>query len=384
MASQIILAWRMSVGGSSFGSAQAVTALGAVPLYENLSADPILGQLLGLTVASDATVDLGGGVVQRTLTLNMASPQAAPPAFPCRPVSSTPPELPLPLRKAIALPGSFFVQQGSVNIATTMTQLPSIPPNSYIQFLSQLGVFYQVLAVGSTSILLATPYSGATTNTGANKEVATPVTKAAIYSTSPLDTNGVATSPSIPAGPGAQNIILSYKDSTGAGPFTMTINLTGKRPAQFALVGGSVDIAEIDSFGVGGVGSFGNSVGQITLVELTSDLPAILSNRTADDFPALTDEAQMLIKNPLVYLPPSYFALAQQGNAQTPSPTPPTSAQLSSLIGQFVAPEVAMPPLKPPLNPSTVPIPTFLSGFFTQTLQLALAVPVAPQPIAFA
>lgn len=324
MPTQIILAWTVSITSSPFGTAQGLAALGNVPLYQSVGADPVLGQLLGLTVASDTTADLGGGLLKRTLTLNMASPQTAPPAFPCRLVSSTPPNLPFPLRSVVTLPGSFFVQTGSVNVATTKTQLPSIPANSYVQFLSQLGVFYQVLAVGSTSILLSSPYSGRTTNTGAYREVAAPVTQAAIYSTSPLDTNGVATSPAIPAGPGARNVILSYKDSTGAA-FTVTVNLTGKRPAPVVLAGGSIDIAEIDALGVGGVGSFGNSVGQITLAGLSSALPAILSNRTPADFNgALTDEAQMLLAEPIAYLPPSYFALAQQ------------AASAPMLAGEFV------------------------------------------------
>lgn len=385
MPTQIILAWTVSVTSGPFGTAQGLAALAAVPLYQSPGADPILGQLLGLTVASDDTIDTGGGLLRRTLTLNMASPQAAPPAFPCRLVSSTPANLPFPLRNTVVLPGSFFVQTGSWNVATTKGQLPSIPPNSFVQFLSQLGVFYQVLTIGPTSILLASPYSGRTSNTGACREIAAPVTKAAIYSTSPLDTSGVATSPAIPAGPGARNVIFSYKDSTGAGPFTVTVNLTGKRPAAVTLAGGSIDIAEIDALGVGGVGSFGNSVGQITLAGLSSNLPAILSNRTPEDFNgALTDEAQMLLAQPIAYLPPSYFALSQQSASLATPPAPPTSAQLSALIGQFVAPETAMPPLNPPLNPSTVPIPTFLSGFFTRTLALALATQVNPQPIGFA
>lgn len=478
MATQIILAWSITQISSSFGGAQAAAAMAAVPLYESVSADPVLGQLLGLTVASDNTVDSGSGVVTRTLTLNMATPQAAPPAFPCHPVSSTPPELPFLLRSVVTLPGSFFVQQGSSSVATTKTQLPSIPPNAFIQFLSQQGVFYQVLAVGPTSILLSSAYSGVTANTNAFKEVPAPVTKAAIYSTSPLDTNGVATSPTIPAGPGARTVILSYKDSTGAGPFTVTVNLTGKRPAAVTLAGGSIDIAEIDALNVASVGSFGNSVGQITLASLSASIPVIPANRTPVDFLALTDEAQLLLAQPIAYLPPSYFALAQQGASapqlagefavttgskdapstadQTGALTPgnsiefasqpgtfyvvaavtpnivtlavpysgiddnftgshnvnsnietkgnlgdkvimkrtgarntaavstPTSAQLSAVLAQFVAPETAGPPPNPPLDPATVPIPSFLSGLFTRTLQLALATPVTAKPIGFA
>ena len=59
---------------------------------------------------------------------------------------------------------------------------------------------------------------------------------------------------------------------------------------------------------------------------------------------------------------------------------------LGSLLAQLVNPGIAVPPPNPPLVPTTMlPTPTLLSGFFTQTLQLALAgVPVVPAPIAFA
>jgi hypothetical protein len=71
----------------------------------------------------------------------------------------------------------------------------------------------------------------------------------------------------------------------------------------------------------------------------------------------------------------------------SPSPAaPPSNVQLGSLLAQFVNPGIAVPPLNPPLDPQTMlPTPTLLSGFFTQTLQLALAgVPVVPAAIAFA
>jgi hypothetical protein len=71
----------------------------------------------------------------------------------------------------------------------------------------------------------------------------------------------------------------------------------------------------------------------------------------------------------------------------SPSPAyPPLAAQLAAPLAQFVNPGNAVPPPRQPLAPATMsPAPTLLSGFFTQTLQLALAgVPVVPSAIAFA
>jgi hypothetical protein len=118
-------------------------------------------------------------------------------------------------------------------------------------------------------------------------------------------------------------VSLSYKDSTGAGPFTVIVDLMGTYPSPVTLHAGSIDIAEITAMSVDTVGGFGNSVGQITLCELSSALPPIPSNATPEEFQDLTDQAQMLISRGLVYLPPSYFALAQQG------------ASAPSLVGQF-------------------------------------------------
>jgi hypothetical protein len=485
MPSQIVLSWDVDVTNTVFGPAQAAIALAAVPLYQSASADPVLGQLFGLTVGGDVTSQPSGSTARRTLTLNMATPQLAPPSFPCHPRTSTPPELPYPLRTTRTLAGSFFVSNGSMNVPTSATQQPALNIGDSIQFMVQQGVFYTVASVSGTTIGLTAPYTGVTGNSGAFKEVLAPVTRVAVYSTSPLDTTTIATVPTIPAGSGAQTVILSYKDSTGAS-FTTSALLTGKRPAAFTLAPGSVDIAEIDAFFILAAGSFGNSVGQITLVELSSPLPPIPPDATPFDFLRLTDQAQLLISRSLAYLPPSYFALAQQGASETQlagdftittgstnvpttvdqtgvlSPgsiirfaeqdqdnrqlhvdvlytvahvtpkfvtlarpftgvdstktgvntigtssnidskgtvgakvtkvtgailpalaAPPTNDQLSVPLGQFVAPEVAMPPPNPPLSPSTVPAPVFLSGLFTQTIQLALAgVPITPQPIA--
>jgi hypothetical protein len=240
---------------------------------------------------------------------------------------------------------------------------------------------------------------------------------------------------------------------------------------------GSIDIVEIQEFEIDSVGSFGNSVGQITLCELESDLPPILSNATPSDFRGkLTDAGQLLIKQHLAYITPSYFALVGQGASTPPLvgdflvstgakdvPTtddqtatlapgdtvefayqlgtlytvaavglklvtlttpftgfdlgstpnslmpvggqatdvkgatvsgkrtgafkingagaPPSNDALKGGLAQFVQTATAAPPPGPPFPPSTIPTPTFLSGLFTQAIQLALAVPVKPQPV---
>lgn len=491
MANQIVLAWTVDVTNTSLGPAGAAAALGAVPLYQNPVTDPVLGQFFGLTVASDVSAASGPTTATRTLTLNMnhvLGPPTAPPPFPAGPdtLSNDPdndapsPELPYSLRTAKTLAESFFVTNGSTSVPTTASQVPALSIGDEIQFLSQPGAVYAVAGVSATVVTLLVPYTGGVSgNTGAFKEVPAPTTIAALYSSSDFDTAGVATTPAIPAGSGARIVAVTYHDSLGAGPFTSNVSLTGKRPAAVPISGG-IDISQIDSIVIIGIGGFGSSVGQITLVELSSALPPILANRTPADFATtLTDEAQMLISLALAYLPPSYFANAAPMGAQpalagdflvttdsnevsttvdqtsalaagnviqfaaqigtlytiaavtpkliklttpytgidtnntgggpnanigtkgkigttvdneptgailvTPSPAaPPTAAQLSAPLGQFVALEIAAPPPNPPLDPATVPTPTFLSGLFTQTLQLAIAgVPVVAQPITF-
>jgi hypothetical protein len=488
MPNQVILAWTVAVANTPIGPAEAATRLSAVSLYTDPTTDPVLGQNFGLIVASDVTTNDATSAT-RTLTLDMTPPNAPPP-FPCHPITSTPPALPYPLRRAVTLPGSFFPQQGLTNVPTTMSQIPSLSIGDIVQFLSQQGVFYTVASVSASSIGLSAPYTGTTQNIGAFKEVAAPVTLAAFFSSSEFDTAGVATVPTaIPAGAGARTVQLTYKDSTGAS-FVVTTSLTGKRPATITLDPGSIDIAEIDNIAIASVGGFGNSVGQIALVELSSVLPSIPSNATAEDYVRLTDEGQMLISNSLAYLPQSYFSLAQQGlsmpqlsgdfmltTGSTSVPTtvdqtgslshgsviqfaeqmtldtesgtipvfyvvdqvtskyitlttpftgidnnntgtnqegtnsnagtkgnlgssvtlkpsgafcaaltqPPSNDQLSAPLGQFVQTEVAAPPPNPPLSPATVPAPTFLSGYFTQRLQLALAgAPITSATITFA
>lgn len=478
MPNRIVLSWTVNVAGTPFGAAQAATALAGVPLYVDTTTDPVLGQLFGLTVASDVTA-AGAGNATRTLTLNMTSdpvvvPPYSPPPFPAHPSTARPPTLPYPLRKAVALAGDFFPLTGSAVVATTKTQVPALPGGATIEFLSQLGVYYTVLAVGPTSITLTAAFTGISASTAAVRIVPAPVTRAALYSTSPLDTAGFATVPAIPAGSGAQSVTLSYLDSTGAGPFTVTVPLTGRRPAQVTIAG--QDIATVSAMRVNAVGVFKSSVGQITLSSLSDVIPTPLLDATPRDFlGALTDEAQLLLQDALVYLPPSFFALTQQGasapqlagdffvttgstsvatsedqtaalatgntiefasqtgviyivqsvgpayvvltseytgfnfnlkdantnkrpndltavaNKQptgafriTPSPAaPPSNAQLAAALAQYINPGNAVPPPSPPLPGTMTPAPTFLSSLFTQTLQLALAVPVVPGVITF-
>lgn len=462
MANQIVLAWTVDVSNTPYSAAQALAALAAVSLYQNEGTDPILGQFFGLSVEDDQTTNPTATTATRTLTLNMYSDddeKPAPPPFPCRPRTSTPPVLPYPLRNAVTLGGSFAPMQGSMSIATTRSQVQSLNIGDSIQLLSQIGVFYTVASVSPSAVGITAPYSGASSNnTGAFKEVVAPATLPAIFSTSPLDTNGVATIPAIPAGSGALTVLIEYTDSAGASD-GVQVNLTGKRPAAVVLEPGTIDIAQIDSMSVSAVGTFGNSVGQITLVDLASALPAIPADATPEDFVRLTDEAQLLIDRHLAYMPPSYFSLAQQGasmpklsgdffvttgskgvstsvsqvlelaagyvlefasqpgffytletlgSAALTLTTPysglganskktdarlimpssnaaaPTNAQLASPLAQFVNATVAVPPPDPPFAPGTITPPTFLSGYFTRTIQLALAgIPITSETITF-
>lgn len=491
MVDQVILAWTVKVAGTPFGPAQAAAKLAAVPLYANPTTDPVLGQAFGLTVASDA-VTQDAVSATRTMTCNMTSAVGAPlapPPLPCHPDGAAPPAPPYALKKTVTLAGSFLVSNGSTAVSTSANQTPALNHLDVVQFAPQPGVYYTVNAVGPTGVTLFAAYSGRTADVKAVKVVAAPAKVVALYSTSPLDTGGFsATTPAIPAGSGARTVSLTYRDSTGAGPFTVVTALTGRRPAAVVLAG--TDVASILDLHVASAGGFGSSVGQITLSELSAALPAVPNNA---NFGPLTDEGQLLIARALAYLPPSYLSLAQQqqsapplagdflvttGSASvpttadqtgalaagnviqfasqlqddtpfgpvpvtytvasvgaspggvgglviltapytgldksckydsnnaprpsnvtaraqkqptgatlvTPSPAaPPPNAQLAAPLAQYVNPGDAVPPPGPPLPPGGMsPSPTFLSGMFTQTLSLALAVQVEPQPIAFA
>jgi hypothetical protein len=468
MTSQITLAYTVSVAGTSYGPAQAAAELADVELYtQGGVADPVLGQLFGLTVAGDTTTNTAT-TATRTIVLNTDATHTptAPPSFPGRPITAIPPGRPGPLLQAKPLPGFFLTTPGDVNALTTVSERPSLSLGNIVQFASQPGVFYTVAGVFPTFVALTTPYTGPFSADGtAAVMIPAPAVTAAIYSTSPLDTAGVPTTPAIPPGTGAQSVTIEYLDSTGAGPFTVTTSLAGKYPAPVTLAAGSVDIYDILSMSVATAGSFGNSVGQITLCELSTIPPAIPVGISQAQFQLLTDQTQLLITRPLGYMPPSFAALAQQGNSApilpagftlspgspsvpvsadltgtlsagqgiqfTAQPTvdtpfggvpqsyiiaaispglltltspwvglndnsilssaqlvapplgsPPNAAQLETLVGEFVNPGTAIPPPNPPLSPQTMnPAPTFLSGLFGRTLQLALAVPVVPSAI---
>lgn len=320
MPNQIILAWTVDTAGSSIGAAQAASALADVPLYASAGTDPILGQFFGLTVASDTT-GTAGSTATRTLRLNMtnASSPTAPPPFPCQPNTATPPALPYTLTQSVRLPGSFAPINGEAVVDTTASQVPSIVGGgaTAIQFDAQLGVYYPVASLDSSEVTLSVPYTGVSGNTGASKLVKAPVKKAAVYSSSPLDTAAVtSTTPNVPAGSGARTAVLTYMDSTGAGPFTVTVSLTGKRPAPLTLAAGSVDFAVIVGFKNGSYGAFGNNVGQVTLASLTGTIATVQPNTPLGTYLGpLTDQAQLLLGPAIAYLPPSFFAVAQSGAA---------------------------------------------------------------------
>lgn len=431
MANHIRLSWSVDASESSLDPAQAAAALGAVVLYQNAITDPLLGQMFGLTVASDVTSPTGTGAI-RTLDLAMTSAAGsplAPPPFPCHPVTPTPPVPPYKLQRNVTLPGDFTVQSGSTAVLTEFPQKPSLNIGDTVQFSSQLGVSYTIATV-TPAVSLTTPYTGKFATTAAFKVLPAPATLFAIYSTSALDNS---------SGSGARRITLSYLDSNGA-PGTITVTLAGKRPVQGVLAGGTIDIATVVNMNVSSTGGFQNSVGQITLSELSA--PIVNTGIANTD-----DQAQMKLARALVYLPPSYFALAQQGASQpsldgdflvspdsadvvttvdqtsnltagnvvqfvtdpgvdytvaavTPkivtltaryggllpattgatcvSPSqavPPTDEQLKATLGQYTNPGNVLP------SGDMVPPPSFLSSLYARTIALALAVPVTSSAI---
>jgi hypothetical protein len=175
-------------------------------------------------------------------------------------------------------------------------------------------------------------------------------------------------------------VSLSYYDSTGAGPFTVVTSLMGRFPSPISLADHSVDVAIVTDLHVVATGGFGNSIGQITLCELSSVPPPIPTEQDPSaglqPFFASQDAAQLLIRRALVYLPPSYFALAEQGAATAPA-APPSTDALAIPVGQVVGTSGTAIPPPPPPNPAV------LSGTFAQTLSLALAAPVTSAPITF-
>lgn len=464
MPTKLILQWSVSVAGTSRTPSQAAAAMeqSNTPLYANPTTDPVLGQFFGLTVDSDTTTTTAGGA-ERVLELTMTSP----PVFPCHPNTSTPPALPYPLTVAEDLGGDFVLTNGSDVVPTTESQLSTLSVNDVVQFGAQPGVSYSIASVSGSGVTTSPAYFGETAISTAVVLTPAPVVLAAIYSSSPLDSA---------SGSGARTVSITYTDSLGASGTVVTA-LDGAYPVPFVLAGGTIDIETVTAMHIASVGGFGSSVGQITLSSLTEII-------LADDD---QDEAQMKLDLALVYLPPSYFTIAQpmtsapqlpgdffvttgspnvptsqdqtgnlsagyvvqfaaEQNIDTPfgsepvtyvikyvspkliiletpfggydrthrpqrpetgtkgvigdsvinlatgatlvSPSPaapPIDAALAGPLAQFVNPGNAVPPPNPPLDPQTMsPVPTLLSGFFTQTLQLSLATPVTAAAITFA
>ena len=189
-------------------------------------------------------------MITRTLTLNInsAGVPPAPPPFPCRPLTATPPVLPYPFLRSTQLRGLLLVTNGSMTVETAQFQGATIPTNGLIQFLAQQGHFYGVSAVGPTSLTLSSPYTGVTGFSDAFQNVLAPATIAAVYSSSALDTAGVATNPLDPRRQRRAVNVDHILRFARRGPFTVTVALTGQRPAAVTLAGGSIDIAEVTDF----------------------------------------------------------------------------------------------------------------------------------------
>ena len=341
MANKIILAFSISTVSTIYSPAQAATKMSAVNLYTSPGTDPVLGQAFGLTVASDVVSDSGvtytgevsgpflpgeivtdspgGGTATVALDENgmlfFVAGTAAGTFAHGDTITGGTSGATATVNNAAALGGPTSATPGATRVLTlNMTSEPGLPaPPPF--------------PCRPTGPLVPPPAGPQTlpytlTETTIDRYTRLPVTLpapaavVAFYSTSTLDTDGVATTPAIPAGSGAQVMTLTYKDSTGAGPFTVFTKLMGKFPAGVTLHAGSIDVAYITACFIEQTGAFENSVGQITLCALEAALPAIPADATPKDFfTGITDAAQLTILRPLVYLPPSYFALAQQQNS---------------------------------------------------------------------
>lgn len=340
MANQITLAFSVATASTIYTPAQAAAKLSAVPLFASVGNDPVLGQALGLTVVDDIVSD--GGVTY--------TGEAGGPFLPGETVTDSPSGGTATV--ALDLDGVLYFELGTAvgtfahgdtitgstsgatatvnNAAALGGPTPTTPGATRVLVLNMTALISPYAPPPSPCRPTGPvdpppdappqlPYT--LTQTTINRYTQLPVTTpapaqyVAFYSSSELDTDGVSTTPAIPAGAGAQIMALEYYDSTGAGPFAVFAKLMGKFPAPVTLAGGSVDVAQVTQCLIEQVGAFGNSVGQITLCALEAPLPAIPATATPEDFPALTDAAQLTIARPLVYLPPSYFALAQQQNS---------------------------------------------------------------------
>jgi hypothetical protein len=371
---QIALVYCVSTVNTIYTPAQAAAKLAAVPLYASAGSDPVLGQAFGLTVASDTVSDSGVTYTD----------EAGGPFLPGETVTDTPSggtatvavdEGGILYFVAGSSSGTFAhgdtitggtsgatatVNNPAAGAGPSAATLGDTPGAARVLVLNMTGSGSEPFApppfpCRPTGPLLPPPGAPPTLPYTLEQTTIDPYTRlpvttpapaavVAFYSTSSLDTDGVATTPVIAPGSGAQIMALTYMDSTGAGPFTTFTKLMGKYPAVVTLAGGSIDVAVVTECLVFQAGAFGNSVGQITLAALPAALPAIPPDATPADFAAITDAAQLTIERPLVYLPPSYYALAQQGasapqlagdfSVEKDSPTVLTSvSQLGILVG---------------------------------------------------
>jgi hypothetical protein len=374
MPTRINLAFSVATASTIYSPTQAAAKLAAVPLYTSAGSDPVLGQAFGLTVGSDTVSDSsvtytaevggpflpgetvtdspGGGTatvaVDESGTLYFVLGSSTGTFAHGDTITGSESGATATVNNAAAAGGPTSTTPGATRVLTLNMTSESSEPYAPPPFPCRpTGPFEPPPGTPPTL-----PYT--LTETTIDRYTRLPVTLpapaavVAFYSTSVLDTDGVATIPPIPPGSGAQVMALTYLDSTGAGPFTVFAKLTGKFPAVVTLAGGSVDVAQITECYIDQTGAFENSVGQITLAALAATLPAIPEQATPEDFPGLTDAAQLTIARPLVYLPPSYFALAQQQNSapqlagdfvvEQGSPTVLTSvSQVGTLVGDSAA-----------------------------------------------
>lgn len=341
MAKQITLAFSVATTSTIYTPAQAAAKLAAVPLYASAGADPVLGAAFGLTVATDVvsiggvtyTGEAGGPFEPGETVTGSTSHATATVAVDEQNGTLYFVEGSIvggPFAAAETITGSTSGATATVNNPTALGGPTTTTPGA------TRALALNMTSTGSTPLapppfpcrptgpLVPPPPAPPTlpyvlTQTTIDPNTRLPVTKpapaavVAFYSTSDLDTDGVDTIPAIPAGSGAQIVGLSYHDTSGAA-FTVYTKLMGKFPATVAL-GSALPVAEITGCFLFQTGAFDNSVGQITLCALTAPLPTFPTEATPADFPGLTDAAQLTIARPLIYLPPSYFALAQQGNS---------------------------------------------------------------------
>jgi len=73
------------------------------------------------------------------------------------------------------LQGTFDVTNGSVTVPTTANQVGIVSAGDQIEFWSQPGIFYTVLGVGSSDILLTTVYSGVNNTAALASDISLPL-----------------------------------------------------------------------------------------------------------------------------------------------------------------------------------------------------------------